>query len=59
MKNDIIQYERAYRQLKNKIESGILPVGSKLPGRGALCRELGTSERTVRQHCSFWSRMAF
>lgn len=48
MKNDIIQYERAYRQLKNKIESGILPVGSKLPGRGALCRELGTSERTVR-----------
>lgn len=49
MKSDVIKYERAYRQLKNKIESGILPVGAKLPGRAVLCRELGTSERTVRR----------
>lgn len=49
MKSDVIQYERAYRQLKNKIESGILPVGARLPGRAVLCKELGTSERTVRR----------
>lgn len=49
MKNDVIQYERTYRQIKNKIESGMLPVGTRLPGRAVLCRELGTSERTVRR----------
>ncbi|WP_040196756.1 GntR family transcriptional regulator [Candidatus Soleaferrea massiliensis] len=49
MKNDVIQYDRAYWQIKNKIECGILPVGSKLPGRAALCRQLGTSERTIRR----------
>ena len=49
MKSDVIQYERAYRKLKNKIESGILPVGAKLPGRAVLCKELNTSERTVRR----------
>ena len=49
MKSGVIQYERAYRQLKNKIESGLLPVGARLPGRSVLCRELGTSERTVRR----------
>lgn len=49
MKSDVIQYERAYRKLKDKIESGILPVGAKLPGRTLLCGELGTSERTVRR----------
>lgn len=49
MKRDVIEYDRAYRQIKNKIESGILPVGARLPGRAVLCRELGTSERTVRR----------
>lgn len=49
MKSDVIQYERSYRQLRNKIESAMLPVGARLPGRAALCRELGTSERTVRR----------
>ncbi len=49
MKSDVIQYERSYRQLRNKIESAMLPVGARLPGRMALCRELGTSERTVRR----------
>ena len=36
MKSGVIQYERAYRQLKNKIESGLLPVGARLPGRSVL-----------------------
>lgn len=49
MKSDVIQYERTYRQLKNKIESGILPVGATLSGRSVLCKEFGTSERTIRR----------
>ena len=49
MKNDVIQYERTYLRLKNKIESGILPVGTRLPGRSVLCQEYGTSERTIRR----------
>lgn len=49
MKSDVIQYERVYRLLKNRIECGALPVGAKLPGRSILCRELGTSERTLRR----------
>ena len=49
MKSDTIQYERVYQQLKNKIECGILPVGSRLPGRSVLCRKFGTSERTMRR----------
>ncbi len=49
MKSDGIQYERTYRQLKNKIECGILPVGAALPGRSVLCREFGISERTIRR----------
>lgn len=49
MKSDVIQYERVYRQLKNKIECGILAVGATLPGRSVLCREFGTSERTIRR----------
>lgn len=48
MKGDVIQYERAYRQLKSRIECGVLPVGARLPGRSVLCVELQTSERTVR-----------
>ena len=49
MKSDVIQYERTYQRLKHKIECGILPVGTKLPGRAVLCREFGTSERTIRR----------
>lgn len=49
MKSDVIQYERAYQRLRHKIECGILPVGAKLPGRSVLCREFGTSERTIRR----------
>ena len=48
MKSDVIQYERIYHLLKSRIEYGILPVGAALPGRSILCRELGTSERTLR-----------
>ena len=49
MKSDVIQYERTYNLLKSRIECGILPVGKKLPGRSVLCKELGTSEKTVRR----------
>ena len=49
MKHDVIQYERIYYLLKSRIESGILPVGAKLPGRSVLCGEFGTSERTIRR----------
>lgn len=49
MKNDVIQYERIYQRLKNKIECGLLPVGARLSGRSVLCREFGTSERTIRR----------
>lgn len=49
MKSDVIQYERIYLLLKNRIECGILPVGSRLPGRSVLCREFGTSERPIRR----------
>ncbi len=48
MKNGIVMYEKIYRILKNKIECGLLPSGSRLPSRTDLCREFGTSEKTVR-----------
>ena len=59
MKNDVIQYERIYQLLKNKIESGILPVGTRLPGRSVLCREYGTSERTIRRALELLERDGF
>ena len=49
MKSDVVQYERTYQLLKSRIECGILPVGSKLPGRSVLCQEFGISERTIRR----------
>lgn len=49
MKNGIVLYERIYHILKNKIECGLLPNGSKLPSRTELCREFGTSEKTIRR----------
>lgn len=49
MKSDVIQYERVYSLIKSKIECGIIPVGARLPGRSVLCREFGTSERTIRR----------
>ncbi|MBT9779680.1 GntR family transcriptional regulator [Clostridium sp. MCC353] len=48
MKSDLTLYERVYWNLKNKIESGLLPDGAKLPSRAELCREFGVSEKTVR-----------
>ena len=38
-----------YQILRNKIESGLLPYGSKLPSRADLCLEFKTSEKTVRR----------
>lgn len=49
MKSDVVQYERTYQLLKSRIECGILPVGSRLPGRSVLCQEYGISERTIRR----------
>lgn len=49
MKNDIVLYERIYQLLKNQIECGVLPVGSKLPSRKDLCKEFQVSEKTVRR----------
>jgi len=49
MKNGIVMYEKVYQILKNKIECGLLPKGSKLPSRSELCREFGTSEKTIRR----------
>lgn len=48
MKNSALMYEMIYRILKNKIESGVLPGGTKLPSRAGLCQEFDTSEKTVR-----------
>ena len=49
MKNDIILYKRIYNLLKNRIECGILPAGSKLPSRAELRSEFKVSEKTVRR----------
>lgn len=49
MKNDIILYKRIYKLLKNRIECGILPAGSKLPSRAELRSEFQVSEKTVRR----------
>ena len=49
MKDGTVVYERVYQILRNKIESGLLPYGSKLPSRAELCLEFKTSEKTVRR----------
>lgn len=48
MKNGTVMYEKIYRIIKNKIECGLLSNGSKLPSRAEMCREFGTSEKTIR-----------
>jgi DNA-binding FadR family transcriptional regulator len=45
----MMMYERVYQIIKNKIECGLLPVGSSLPSRSNLCEEFGTSEKTIRR----------
>lgn len=52
MKNDVVMYEKVYQILKNKILSGLLVKGSKLPSRANLCHEFHTSEKTVRRALS-------
>ena len=49
MKNDIILYKRIYQLLKNRIECGIFPAGSRLPSRAELRSEFRVSEKTVRR----------
>lgn len=48
MKNDIILYEKIYKNLKYKIECGLLPEGYRLPSRANMCKEFETSEKPVR-----------
>ena len=49
MEYDMLMYERVFRIIKNKIESGLLPPGTSLSSRADLCLEFGTSEKTVRR----------
>lgn len=44
-----MMYERVFQILKNRIESGLLPIGSSLPSRSNLCEEFGTSDKTIRR----------
>ena len=46
---DGLMYERVYEILKDRIESGLLPSGTKLPSREDLCQEFGTSGKTIRR----------
>lgn len=46
---DGLMYERIYEILKGRIESGVLPNGTKLPSRDNLCKEFGTSGKTIRR----------
>lgn len=56
MRNDVAMYEKVYQILKNKIESGILPPGYKLPSRANLCKEFDASEKTVRRSLELLER---
>lgn len=49
MKTDGVLYERIYWLLKNQIECGLLPCGSKLPSRSYMCEDFQVSEKTVRR----------
>lgn len=49
MKTDGVLYERIYRLIRNQIECGLLPCGSKLPSRASLCEDFQVSEKTVRR----------
>ncbi|RHB47445.1 GntR family transcriptional regulator [Enterocloster aldenensis] len=49
MKTDGVLYQRIYRLLRNQIECGLLPCGSRLPSRMALCEDFQVSEKTVRR----------
>ncbi len=49
LKYDGLMYERIYEILKDRIESGLLPAGTKLPSRDDLCQEFGTSGKTIRR----------
>ena len=48
MKKDVVLYRKIYEILKNKILSGRMPEGTKLPSRADLCKEFGASEKPVR-----------
>ena len=45
----MLMYEKVYKILKSKIQSGLIPYGARLPSRAELCREYSISEKTVRR----------
>lgn len=49
MKSDIVLYERIYQLIRDQIECGLLPKGSKLPSRSDLCEEFKVSAKTIRR----------
>ncbi len=49
MKEEVVLYRKIYEILKNKIESGLIPEGAKLPSRADLCKEFAASEKPVRR----------
>lgn len=59
LKYEMMMYERVYRILKNKIESGLLPAGSSLPSRADLRLEFGASEKTIRRALNMLKEKGF
>lgn len=59
LKYDMTMYERIFRILKNKIESGLYPAGSSLPSRADLCQEFATSEKTIRRALAMLEEKGF
>ena len=49
MRSDVAMYDKIYQILKNKIVSGVLPLGYQLPSRASLCGEFDASEKTIRR----------
>ncbi|MFE0774163.1 GntR family transcriptional regulator [Streptomyces sp. NPDC058861] len=43
------EYQRVYTDLRQKISSGALPVGEKIPSTDRLCAEYGVSKPVVRK----------
>lgn len=55
----MLMYDQVFQILKNKIESGLLPEGTRLPSRADLCLEFETSEKTVRRALTMLEKEGF
>ena len=49
MKYDKFNYNRIFENLKNKIESGLMPKGTVIPSYADLCKEYKVSNKTIRR----------